>query len=474
MPRHLIGGAIAAAIMALLPAAPCQAQQAGPVTVTPVPSVQTITNLKLPMNRSQVIRVSQPVGKIAVGNAAIVDAVVLTDRSFYILGKGLGSSNISVYGRDSQLLAVIDVIVGADVEGVKSVLYEMLPGETIEVRSINDAIALSGTVSTPTKANEAVAVAQRFAPNVINNLEVHGAQQVLLEVKVAEMSRTVTKQLGFKPLLRAGKNVSSVISNNPANPTGFTLATLDTIDPTRFAELIGNARIGGFRLSEFIDALEEKGAVKLLAEPNLVALSGDTASFLAGGEFPVPVAQNLSGASVITTAITVEFKPFGVSLSFTPTILGDGLMNLVVAPEVSQIDRTVSINENGLVIPGISTRRARTTIELRDGESFAIAGLLQNNINDDVRQIPGLGDVPVLGALFRSSTFQNQQSELVIIVTPHLVQPAPAETLAAPTDSFVPPTDVELFLLGKPEGAASGLSPQAGGGLIGRYGHIVR
>jgi pilus assembly protein CpaC len=220
--------------------------------------------------------------------------------------------------------------------------------------------------------------------------------------------------------------------------------------------------------------------VKTLAEPNLIALSGDTASFLAGGEFPVPVAQDTDGGD---STVTVEFKDFGVSLAFTPTVLEDGLMNIVVSPEVSAIDPTTSTRVNGLVIPGLIIRRATTTVELRDGQAFAIAGLIQSDFRDTVSQLPWVGDIPVLGALFRSSEFQRDETELVIIVTPRLIQPSPAGSLAAPTDNFVPPSDTDLFLFGRLEAPESGtsegqggydLSAQAAGGIEGTYGHIIK
>lgn len=437
-----------------------------PTSVVAVPEVQTRAPLKVPMGKSQVLRVNQAVGKIAVGNPAILDAVALTDRSLYVLGKTAGTTNVSIYNQRSQLVAVIDVTVGIDVQGVKSALYDSMPNERIEVRSVNDTIALAGVVSSPAKVNEAMTIAGKFVPEkstVINNLSVHGAQQVMLEVKVAEMQRSITRDLGFKPFLQAGN----------ANSSNFTFTTLDTTDLTRFAVAAGNFVNGNFTLNLLMDALEQKGAVKILAEPNLVALSGDTANFLAGGEFPIPVAQTTGGSS---PTITVEFKSFGVSLAFTPTVVDKDLINLAVAPEVSQIDKqnAVVIN-NGFLIPGISTRRARTTIELRDGQSFAIAGLLQSDLTDQVRQIPGLGDLPIIGALLRDSQFQRHETELVIIVTPRLVQPAPEGTLLAPTDSFVPPSEVDMFWRGQTEGAGSGIAPESmGGGLTGRYGHIIR
>lgn len=452
--------------------------------VTPVPSATASQVISLPTNKTEVMRVNQTVGKIAVSNPAIVDAVALTDHSFYILGKAPGTANISIYGSNSELLSVLDVVVGVDVEGVKAALHAVMPNEKIEVRSVNDSIALSGTVSAAGKINDAIAIAQRFLAEkaiVINNLAVGSYQQVMLQVKVAEMSRSLTRALGFKPALGVGRASSSSGSIGNA-ATGLTpeysnpaigLTTLDPVDTTRFAVGLANVVTGNFSLNYAIDALDQKGAVKILAEPNLVAMSGDTANFLVGGEFPVPVAENNSGTGPV---ITIVFKPFGVSLAFTPTVIGDGLINLVVAPEVSQIDTTTApVTVNGFTIPGISTRRARTTVELRDGQSFAIAGLIQSDFTDTIKQLPGIGNVPILGALFRDSSFQRDESEVVIIVTPKLVRPAPEGALASPTDSFVAPSDAEMFLKGLPESTSSGVSPAAaGGGLTGPYGHIIR
>lgn len=467
----LVLAAIAIAISGValtLPPVSAVAQTPPPVVITPQPALQAPQTLTLALNKSQVLRVSQPVTRIAVGNADIVDTVALTDRSFYVLGKAVGTTNLSVYGQNSQLLAVIDVTVGTDVQGVKAALHAMLPNDVIDVRAINDSIALSGVLGSPAKVSQAVEIARKFAADkdkVINDLRVRGTQQVMLQVKVAEMQRNVSKALGFKPFLNVGK--PGVIAGRSS---GFALSTLDPVNLSNFALAAGTALSGNFAFELAVDALEQKGAVKVLAEPNLIAMSGDTASFLAGGEFPVPVSQNTS-AGVPT--VTVEFKPFGVSLAFTPTVIDGDLINLVVAPEVSQIDNTNAVVTNGFTIPGIATRRARTTVELRDGQSFAVAGLLSSDFTDSMKGIPGVMDLPVLGALFRSSSYQRNETELVIIITPKLVQPAAAGSLAAPTDSFVPPSDGQFFLMGRTENLDSGLAP-ANGGLTGRYGHIIR
>ena len=244
---------------------------------------------------------------------------------------------------------------------------------------------------------------------------------------------------------------------------------------------IGSQSIGSTDFTGAFDALEAKGLVKTLAEPNLIALSGDTASFLAGGEFPVPVAQD-TGVSDDTNSstITVEFKEFGVSLAFTPTVLNDGLINLVVSPEVSAIDErpnSPDVEVSGFDIPSLVTRRATTTVELRDGQSFAIAGLIQSDFSDNIDQFPWLGDLPVVGALFRSTQFRRNETELVILVTPRLVKPAPAGALATPSDNFVAPDENELFLFGRLEAAESGIGPLGAGGaggIDGSFGHIIQ
>lgn len=461
---------IAAAATALLAVAPAAEAQAPGANLTPQAGVQPPRSVVLPMNKSLVFKVNQPIGKIAIGNAEIADAVALTETSFYIYGKKAGSTTVSVHGRDGKLLAVLDVNVGVDVDAVKTALHDVLPNEAIAVRTVGDSVALSGSVNSAAKVARAVEVAKHFVDKdrtVVNDLRVTGTQQVMLEVKIAEMQRNVSKEFGFKPFLNIGK---------PGNPSGFSLTTFDNFPipkPETFARAAVAAISGNFAFSEALDLLESKGAAKILAEPNLVAMSGDTASFLVGGEFPIPIASTPPTTNGGVTTITIEFKTFGISLAFTPTVVDVDLINLVIAPEVSQIDRTNGITLSNLVIPGIATRRAKTTIELRDGQSFAIAGLLSSDFNDTLNGIPGMMDVPVLGALFRSSQYQRNETELVIIATPHLVQPVPAGTLLAPTDSFVPPSDPEIFLMGHTENPDSGMRA-SGGGLTGKYGHIIR
>jgi pilus assembly protein CpaC len=448
------------------------------------PSITTMSDktsfagdFEVPVNKSQILKVDRPFKDILVGNPKIADVLPLTNRTLYVLGKELGTTSLSIYGTDKSLLAIVDLVVTHNVDGMKSKVFELFPDEKVEVRTVNDSIVLSGAVSSGARLQSIVALAERFAPGKVTNMmTLMGSQQVMLAVRFAEVKRTAFKELGINlnVLVRSGAATFSLLSGLPV---------LEGIGGAGFLNggttLVGTAANGDF--VSFLDALEKKGVVKTLAEPNLIALSGDTASFLAGGEFPIPVAQNTSGGG---STITIEFKEFGVSLAFTPTVLSDGLISLDVAPEVSAIDPNASITINGLVIPGLTTRRAHTTIELRDGQAFAIAGLLQSEFKDGIDQTPFVGDVPILGALFRSSDYQRDETELVIIVTPYLVKPVKPKDLRLSTDSFVPPSDTDIFLMGQPEhkpGApgASTQGPivsQAGGGagLDGNIGHIVK
>ncbi len=472
--------AVAAGVLALQVAAPAAAQQAPTALASPggtaptgnVLSLDTSAQageMALPVNKSQVLRVDRPFRDIMVGNPEVADVLPISDRSIYVLGKQIGSTNLTIYGANRRLLAVVDLNVTHDAAGLRGRLNEIMPDESIEVRGVNGGLVLSGVVSSPRQIDRAIQVANRFAPDAVTNLmTVSGSQQVMVSVRIAEVRRSLARELGIKPTITGGDIVVSA---------------LETLDPTRFLGALWNITSNEFTVDLLIDALEEKGALKVLAEPNLIALSGDTATFLAGGEFPVPVAQD---ANDNVATLTVEWKQFGVSLAFTPTVLDDDLINLRVAPEVSQIDPTNTVTLLGTTIPGLSTRRAETTVELRDGQSFAIAGLLQSDFSDTVRQVPGLGDVPVLGALFRSSEFNRNETELVIIVTPRLVQPVPAGMLASPTDTFVPPSEADLFLLGRIESTPAMLNPptrgqaaavlgaNAEGGIAGPYGHILK
>lgn len=451
----------------------------------------------VPLNKSRVLRVSRPFAELRVGNPEIADVLPLTTQNLYILGKSPGSTSLSILAPDRNPIAVIDIMVSYDTEGIKRRLFELMPSEQIEVRGSADTVILSGKVTGAGHASNAQAVAESFAPGKVTNLiQVKGSQQVMLAVRFAEMKRTIVKELGL--------NTSAVLDGNDGE---FTLKTGRLLSNAGVGNLFGSIGItdlvfGDSTIAGVLDALEQKGLVKTLAEPNLIALSGESASFLAGGEFPIPVSQGSQSRDTAEadnaftgSGVSIEYKQFGVSLAFTPTVIGDDIINLVVAPEVSALDPATSVIVDNLEIPGLTTRRAKTTVELRDGQSFAIAGLLQNDFSDSISSFPFLGDLPIIGALFRSTQYQKGETELVIVVTPHLVNPAAGpEHLALPTDNFVPPDEFSLFMMGRTEGWTSGKpqnkpdakegsivssAPQPqqqprAGGLDGSYGHIIQ
>ena len=420
--------------------------------------------LIVPVNQSQVLRVDRPFAQALIGHEAIADILPLTNRSLYVLGKGVGTTSLTLYDRNRTLIAVLDVVVGPDVLGLRRQLGELLPGEEIGARVSNESVVLTGVVSNAPAVQRAVQVAETYAPGkVINMLSVGSSQQVMLEVRFSEMRRGAARQLGFNHafLSDSGGFQGGIGNTAPSTALLTNQNGVPTINIAGILESFGIAAagfdIGSLNIFSAIDALERRGVITTLAEPTLIALSGETASFLAGGEFPIPVLQSGGGGGDDSGSrgITIEFKPFGVSLAFTPTVLADGMISLVVAPEVSSIDTSASVRVNDLIIPGLQVRRARTTLELRDGQSFAMAGLLRRDFRDTVRQIPLLGSIPIIGALFRSTNFENEDTELVIIVTPRLVRPVPADRLAVPTDRVQPPDELELFLMGRTDSAVA-------------------
>jgi len=438
----------AAAVLAIAVAAPAAAQ---------VSSVSVADNVHagevaVPVNKSQVIRSDRPYSKALIGNPDVADVLPLTDSSLYVLGKKMGTTSLTLYDRSNSLIAVVDVVVGPDVITLRRQLSELMPIQGVGARISNDSIVLEGVVPDSVAADRAVQIAESYAPGkVINLLSIGSSQQVMLEVRFSEVKRSALKELGIGGFLSGsgGHGFQGAIGSGAAL-SGTNPPTLGAISDS-FGILSRNFSVLGLNISATLDALERKGAVTTLAEPTLVALSGETASFLAGGEFPVPVAQSAgSGTGTgASSAITVEWKPFGVSLAFTPTVLADGVINMLVAPAVSSIDSSASIEINNLTIPGLQTRRAKTVVELRDGESFAMAGLIRRDFQTTVRQFPILGSIPIIGTLFRSSSFNRDETELVIIVTPRLVRPVRPQNLKIPTDRAGPPGEADLFTLGR-------------------------
>ena len=447
--------AIAAAFVICVAAVPAQAQ---PMRVASEAEGIHGGQLVVPVNQSQVLRIDRPYAQALIGNEEIADILPLTNRSLYILGKRTGTTSLTLYDARRNLIAVVDVVVGPDALGLRRQLSELIPGEQIGARVSNDSIVLTGIVSSAPAAERAVQIAQTFAPDhVINMMSIGSSQQVMLEVRFSEMRRGAARQLGFNhAFISEGGGFQGGFGDNApgtallTDQNGRPIVNIGSILEAA-GVLSGTFNLAGLNITSVLDALETRGVVTTLAEPTLIALSGETANFLAGGEFPIPVQQSGNGTGA--GGISVEFKQFGVSLAFTPTVLDDGIINLVVQPEVSAIDRSASVTVNGIVVPGLQVRRARTTLELRDGQSFAMAGLLRRDFQDTVRQFPILGSIPIIGALFRSTSYQNDDTELVIIVTPRLVRPMPAQAVRLPTDRVQPPNELELFLMGRTDSA---------------------
>jgi len=454
---------------------------ASPVSAAPAAKAQEqSSSIVIAVGKSRLVELPGAYSDVMIADPKIADILPLNSHSVYVVGKGMGTTALTVYGAGKRVLYASDVIVSADIDGFKSRLHELLPDETrISVSPANQSIVLSGTVSSPAALQQVTTLADTYNPGkVVNMLTVQGTQQVMLSVRFVEMERTTAKDLRINVQQMPTVNTNPVVTVQ----TGDTLVNAATSALNSFGTASLMWSLGGGDLTVLFDALETKGLVKTLAEPTLVTMSGDTANFLAGGEFPIPINQSSSaGTGTQLPTITVEFKPFGISLAFTPTILQDGLINLVVNPEVSSIDPTTSIRLGLIEVPGIKVRRAHTTVELRDGESFTIAGLLSDNYQNSIRQYPFIGDLPIIGSLFRSTGFQHDQTELVIVVTPHLVTPRRAYA-ATPADMFVPPSDFELFLFGSQRGKASSMKPEdralmsldpSKGGVDGQYGHVL-
>ncbi len=431
----------------------------------------TAETLEVPMNRAIVVESEQPFAELSIANAGIADISSLSDRTIYVLGKSPGLTTLTLFDPGGNLITNVKVRVAPDVTEFKERLRQILPNEPIEVRTANDGIVLSGTVSSGARLDRALELAERYAPERVSNLmNVGGVQQVMLKVRFAEMNRAVAKSLttslGF-----SGTDVTAGFQS--LNTQGALDRALNGNIPrlqTNTGAILFGFGVGSTQVALMLEALETKGLVRSLAEPNLSALSGQEATFLAGGEVPIPVPQE-------DNVITIDYKPFGVEMKFVPRVVDGDLINLEMVASVSAIDPNTSFTFNGDTIPSFIRRETATTVELRDGESFAVAGLIQDDFRDLNSQVPWVGDVPVLGSLFRSADYQREQSELIIIVTAHLVSPTRGEALALPTDRVKPPSELDLFLNGHVSrtvragsGAAAEVAKQDFGGS---YGYVL-
>jgi pilus assembly protein CpaC len=495
----------------------------------------------VPLYKSVIVRLEQNAKRIAVGNPGIADLISLRGNQMYILGKALGNTNVTAWNADEKIIATYDIEVTHDLDTLKKKLYELLPGEKIRVSSAQERIVLSGEASSLTKMSAATDLAQSFLPEcidpttdievtdaktgarsaaasggrrtggqkckeggIVNLMQVGGAQQVMLEVKVAEMSRTLARRLDANlNVLRfgnSGRTQAGMVSGGATFPNAL---TPDGLEVPVFGALNGNSTILGpvmdtfqpnapaiqntglflghlsskYAVEAVIDASRNKGLAKILAEPTLTTLTGQEAEFLAGGEFPIPVPQS-GGAS---GAVTVVFKEFGVGVKFLPVVLDSGRINMKMSVSVSELSNAASVvlgisgTASNFLIPSLNKRSSAATVELADGQTIGIAGLLNDNLRENVEKFPGLGDLPLLGALFRSQEYQSGQTELVMFVTAHLAKPIAPGQVRLPTESFVPPSDLEFYLMGKLEARKAPerqtLSSPKGGTDRAQFGH---
>ena len=414
--------------------------------------------IQVPVGKSQDVRTDASFVDVIVGDPNIADVNPLTDHALSILAKKIGTTRVSVYSENKKLIGIFDVEVGYDVSRLASEFKRRFPRARLHASSVNGRIMLTGEVPDAATLDQAVTIARQFGPDIINSVSVSSPQQVLLEVRFIEIARNAGRDLGVQWNRFGDHSVTNIGSRQPAPNLPITAPSSSSAIPvgevaagvlsggSPFGFMLGRIISNGVSTDVLINALEQKGIARSLAEPNLVALSGDTASFLAGGEYPIPVSGQYG-------QVTVTYKKYGVGLSFTPTVLNHGLINMKIQPEVSQIDTTHQVAVSSTItVPALIVRRASTTVELRDGQSFVIGGLLQNENHNQIEQLPWVGSVPVLGALFSSKSYQKNQTDLAIIVTPHIVRPtAPGDVVKSPLDGTLPPNDVDFFLNGKME-----------------------
>jgi pilus assembly protein CpaC len=484
-----ISAALVLPAMALFAPSVAQAQQR-----IQFASARTAT-ITVTVGKSEDVHTDQGFVDIVVGDPDVADVNPLTDHALSILGKKIGTTRVTVYGPDKKAVGIFDIEVSYDVTRLSTEIARFTGGG-VKVSSIDGRIMLSGTAPDAVTLDRAVTIARQFAPDIINTVEVTQPQQIMLEVRFIEASRQASRELGVQWNAFGGSAIANIGNQVPASQLpittpggsfqqpGVTVGGPNispgsvTMSPVVAAGVLSGASPFGFLVARVLggsnpidvelNALEQKGLVRELAQPNLVALSGDTASFLAGGEYPIPVPGSLG-------QVTIEYKKYGVGLAFTPTVLKNGQINMVIKPNVSQLDPAHSVSiAGGISVPALTVREASTTVELRDGQSFMLGGLLQNESQTSQDQLPWLGDVPVLGALFRSASYQKNETDLVIMVTPHIVHPLrPTDPVHTPLDGTLPGNDVDFFLMGQAE-VSPALARLAVGAINRPYvGHIL-
>jgi pilus assembly protein CpaC len=441
-------------ILGLLGAVPAQAAD----LLDRVKNQEITQVLRLKVGRSKVLKTPFALTRISVADPDIADLILINDREIYINALAPGATNISMWGKSRFTSATVTV--EADLTLLKEKLHQILPKEKIGAEAAGDSIVLSGEVSGPVAQSTALALALPYAggkkEKVVNIMHVGGVQQVMLEVRVAEINRQIAERIGI--------NFSAF---GPSGAFGVNrINGLELLGPALTA--FGGFTAAGTMWTWFLDLLKRQNLARVLAEPNLVTTSGQQASFLAGGQFPYPVAQTSSGA----TSITIEWQKFGVQLEFTPTVLNDGKIAVKVHPTVSELDFTLAVQSGGTAVPGLRVREMNTHVEVNDGQTFSIAGLLSDTSRNIVTKFPLIGDIPVLGALFRSSEYQKNLTELVALVTPHLVKPMAPGAARLPTDKWIDPSDVDFYLLGLDQGRQQpGPAPAPAAPLPPEFGH---
>jgi len=415
------------------------------------------------LRQGVILEVDEPLFNVFVADPNIADVMLQSPQRVYVFGKAIGDTTIFLSDESGSVVAGRTVRVTHDTATIEQAIRMMLPKVNVQVRSVGRSLVVEGAVASPGEVEDIRRLARSYVGSddeVLLRVGMTAANQVNLRVRVAEISRSLDDRLGIRwdSLFGGSSKVTGGFGGGAGGGA-----------PDAFDAVL-NVVTGGIDLNIVVDALSQEGLISILAEPNLTAISGESASFLAGGEFPVPVAGTDGD-------VTIEFKQFGVSLTFTPTLVDNNRISLKVAPEVSEIDFTRAVEVAGVTVPALTTRRASTTIELGSGQSFAIAGLLKSTTSHDVDKLPGLGDIPILGALFRSSAYIQGETELVIIVTPYIVEPVTRlADMQLPTDGLAPPNELERMLLGQFQSPAAGNQPTLPHGtprLAGNAGFIL-
>jgi pilus assembly protein CpaC len=419
--------------------------------------------VRIALNKSIVIKLPVEARDVLVGNPDIVDAVVRTKSTAYLFARALGQTNIFFFDANGNQILNIDLEVSQDTLALQNLIRRTVPGSRITVDTVGDNVVLAGSARSQAEARLAFDLAAKFTNDaegkkVLSTINVLGKDQVMLKVRIAEVQRNILKQLGINTsaLFSVGKFFLNLQNLNPFSTP--------LISPTGGYE--GGFVNGNDQANIVLRAMERDGLLRTLAEPTLTAISGESAKFLAGGEFPIPVADQ-------DGRITIEFKPFGVGLGFTPVVLSEGRISLKINTEVSEISTELSITTDRVVIPALNVRRAETTVEVPSGGSIAMAGLIKDNLRADISGTPGLKNLPILGALFRSRDFQLNQTELVVIVTPYVVNPVNEDELAVPTDGLAPSTDRQAILFGRLNRVYGAPGRRPAGGYHGNVGYIV-